>query len=52
MPTEHRPATLFEELFSTASARLREQQALGGRKHKFRFKNKLLCWTRPPSRCA
>jgi hypothetical protein len=29
-------------LFWTASARFREQQALGGRKHKFRFKNKLL----------
>ncbi len=39
---EHRPAALFEELFWTASARFREQQAFGGRKHKFRFKNKLL----------
>jgi hypothetical protein len=39
---EHRPAALFENLFWTASARFREQQALGGRKHKFRFKNKLL----------
>ncbi len=39
---EHRPAALFAELFWTASARFREQQALGGRKHKFRFKNKLL----------
>jgi hypothetical protein len=39
---EHRPAALFEELFWTASARFREQQALGSRKHKFRFKNKLL----------
>jgi hypothetical protein len=39
---EHRPAALFEDLFWTASARFREQQALGGRKHKFRFKNKLL----------
>ena len=39
---EHRPAALFEELFWTASDRFREQQALGGRKHKFRFKNKLL----------
>ena len=39
---EHRPAALFEELFWTASARFREQQMLGGRKHKFRFKNKLL----------
>ena len=39
---EHRPAALFEELFWTASARFREQQALGGKRHKFRFKNKLL----------
>jgi len=39
---EHRPAALFEELFWTAAARFREQQALGSRKHKFRFKNKLL----------
>ena len=39
---EHRPAALFEELFFTALARFRAQQALGGRKHKFRFKNKLL----------
>ena len=39
---QHRPAALFEELFWTASGRFREQQALGGRKHKFRFKNKLL----------
>jgi Domain of unknown function (DUF4372)/Transposase DDE domain len=39
---EHRPAALFEELFWTASARFREQQTLGSRKHKFRFKNKLL----------
>jgi len=29
-------------LFWTASARFREQQALGGKRHKFRFKNKLL----------
>jgi hypothetical protein len=39
---EHRPAALFEDLFWTASARFRQQQALGGRKHKFRFHNKLL----------
>ena len=39
---QHRPAALFEDLFWTASARFREQQALGGKKHKFRFKNKLL----------
>jgi len=39
---EHRPAALFEELFWATAARFREQQALGGRKHKFRFKNKLL----------
>jgi len=39
---EHRPAALFEELFWTALTRFREQQGLGSRKHKFRFKNKLL----------
>ena len=39
---EHRPAARFEDLFWAASARFREQQALGGKKHKFRFKNKLL----------
>jgi Transposase DDE domain/Domain of unknown function (DUF4372) len=39
---EHRPAALFEELFFTALTRFRAQQALGGKKHKFRFKNKLL----------
>jgi len=39
---EHRPAALFEDLFWTALARFREQQGLGPRKHKFRFKNKLL----------
>jgi Transposase DDE domain len=39
---EHRPAALFEDLFFTALARFREQQGLGTRQHKFRFKNKLL----------
>src|ERR1700731_3654150 len=39
---EHRPAALFEDLFWTALARFREQQGLGSRKHRFRFKNKLL----------
>jgi len=39
---EHRPAALFEDLFFTALARFREQQGLGSRKHKFRFKNKLM----------
>jgi hypothetical protein len=39
---EHRPAALFEDLFFTALARSREQQGLGSRMHKFRFKNKLL----------
>jgi len=39
---EHRPAALFEELFFTALARFRAQQAFGGRQHRFRFKNKLL----------
>jgi hypothetical protein len=39
---EHRPAALFEDLFWTALGRFRDQQALGDRHHKFRFKNKLL----------
>jgi hypothetical protein len=39
---EHRPAALFEDLFWTALARFRDQQALGGRQHKFRFRNQLL----------
>ena len=39
---QHRPAALYEELFYTALARFREQQGMGARKHKFRFRNKLL----------
>jgi hypothetical protein len=39
---EHRPAALFEDLFWTALVRFRDQQGLGSRKHKFRFRNKLL----------
>ena len=39
---EHRPAALFEDLFYTSMNRFREQQAMGARKAKFRFKNKLL----------
>ncbi len=39
---EHRPAALFEDLFFTAMARFRSEQGMGPRKHKFRFKNKLV----------
>lgn len=39
---EHRPAAVFEDLFHTALNRFRDQQVLGSRKAKFRFKNKLL----------
>ena len=39
---EHRPAALFENLFYTSLNRFREQQGMGARKAKFRFKNKLL----------
>ena len=39
---EHRPAELYEELFYTALGRFRDAGALGVRKQKFRFKNKLL----------
>jgi hypothetical protein len=38
----HRPAALYEDLFYTALARFRDEQGLGVRKRKFRFKNKLL----------
>ena len=39
---EHRPAQLYEELFYTALNRFRDEEGLGQRKKKFRFKNKLL----------
>jgi len=39
---EHRPAALYQDLFYTALGRFREQQGLGVRKRKFRFRNKLL----------
>ena len=39
---QHRPAALFEDLFYTSLNRFRQQQGLGARKAKFRFKNKLL----------
>lgn len=39
---EHRPAQLYEDLFYTALHRFREEEGLGQRKKKFRFKNKLL----------
>lgn len=38
----HRPAALYEELFYTALGRFRDEEGLGGRKRKFRFRNKLL----------
>ena len=39
---QHRPAQLFEDLFYTALSRFRDEEGLGQRKRKFRFKNKLL----------
>ena len=39
---EHRPAKLYEDLFYTALKRFRDEEGLGLRKKKFRFKNKLL----------
>src|SRR5689334_25075669 len=39
---EHRAAALVEDLFFTALARLREQQGVGSRQHRFRFTNTLL----------
>jgi hypothetical protein len=38
----HRPAALYEDLFYAALVRFRDEQGLGARKRKFRFKNKLL----------
>lgn len=38
----HRPAKLYEELFYTILGRFRDEGALGIRKRRFRFKNKLL----------
>lgn len=38
----HRPAALFEDLFWSMMQRFREQGRLERRRHKFRFKNKLL----------
>lgn len=39
---EHRPADLYRDLFHVALDRFRQQQGVGVRKTKFRFKNKLL----------
>jgi len=39
---QHRPAALYKDLFYTALQRFRQEQGLGPRKKKFRFKNKLL----------
>jgi hypothetical protein len=39
---EHRPAQLYEDLFYSALKRFRDEEGLGPRKKKFRFKNKLL----------
>lgn len=39
---QHRPASLFEELFWTMTNRFRMHGSLGSRKKKFKFKNKLL----------
>jgi hypothetical protein len=38
----HRPAAFFEDLFWRLAERLRDQEGLGQRKTKFRFRNKLL----------
>jgi hypothetical protein len=37
-----RPAAMFEDLFWSMTARFRADGHLGGRQHKFRFRNKLL----------
>ena len=38
----HRPAAMYEDLFWSMTTRFRADGHLGGRQHKFRFKNKLL----------
>ena len=38
----HRPAALFEDLFTSMVGRFRDQARLGRRHHRFRFNNKLL----------
>jgi len=38
----HRPDAFFEDLFWAVLSRFRERGQLGGKHHKFRFKNKLL----------
>ena len=38
---EHRPAKLYEDLFYTALNRFRDEEGLGQRKKKFRFKTLL-----------
>jgi hypothetical protein len=39
---QHRPAGLYQDLFYTVLARFRNEEGLGARKARFRFKNKLL----------
>jgi hypothetical protein len=39
---EHRPAALYEDLFWNTLKTFRQQQGLGPKRHKFRFKNKLV----------
>lgn len=39
---QHRPAAIYEDLFWSLMHRFRSNGQLGPRKHKFRFKNKLL----------
>ena len=48
---QHRPAALYQELFSTVLERFRTQQQLGVRKRTFRFKNKLLSLDSTVSLC-
>ena len=39
---QHRPAEIYEDLFWSLMERFRSKGQLGGRQHKFRFRNKLL----------
>ena len=49
---KHRPAALFEDLFWGALDRFRQQQQLGSRPTRFRFKNKLLLLDSTTIPCA
>ena len=48
----HRPAALYEDLFYTALARFRDEQAWACASGSFVLKTSCCRWTRPPSVCV